>query len=111
MCQTTYTDNKTPLTYEELVAMAQRIPEPCYTFQIPDLEEELDLRDYFLDEYEGLYVLVRKDDPPGPQGEISMPRYMGAIGFHPAHFIEMRGLTPNMAEQLVDVYPSLRKLQ
>lgn len=94
------------LTFEQMAETynhIQRRLEPTFKFRLPNLDQELDVRDYRLKEACGSYFLVRKEDPdPNPQLTVNSMGYLdcGLPTFHPAHFIWLHGCTPELAQQI-----------
>lgn len=95
------------LTFDRLLALHNRVQaavEASYKFRIPKLEQELDIRDYYLREVCGSYYLIRNEDPLAEWDFLApQPR------FHPAHFIWLDGCTPRLAQSLITTYPHLER--
>lgn len=98
---TTYSTEQPPLTWNTLLEVKERVEGLRYKFRLPKLEQELDMCDYELREVEGMYLLHRKASPDWGNDFYSLPK------FHPAHFILLDGATPELAKELLAMFPCL----
>lgn len=97
------------LDFQRLIAAYNLVEakiEPTYKFRLPNLDEELDIRDYKFKEACGSYFLMRKEDPEWrPRFNEWRFTFPYELEFHPAHFIWLQGCTPEIARQIRDIMP------